>query len=114
MEFNFKRLLLGSFIALLAADVVYAVELLHGTYSFGGPTDGLWMASYALIGIAGTVYTLTLQTAHDLIIVAIIFAIALIYYFAYLLPRRATSWRMLTAVEEVPEEPELEISKDIV
>jgi diguanylate cyclase len=49
-----SRLLLGSFIALLVADLVYAIELLHGTYVFGGPTDGLWMASYALIGIAAT------------------------------------------------------------
>jgi diguanylate cyclase (GGDEF)-like protein len=49
-----SRLLLGSFIALLAADMVYAVELLNGFYAFGGPTDGLWIASYALIGVAAS------------------------------------------------------------
>jgi diguanylate cyclase len=49
-----SRLLLGSFVALLVADLVYAVQLQGGTYSPGGPTDGLWMASYALIGIAAT------------------------------------------------------------
>ena len=46
------HILLGSFTLLLAADVVYALALASGTYSFGGPTDGLWMASYLLIGVA--------------------------------------------------------------
>jgi diguanylate cyclase (GGDEF)-like protein len=46
------QLLLASFVALLAADVVYAVELGKGLYAYGGPTDGLWMASYLLIGAA--------------------------------------------------------------
>ena len=49
-----SRLLVASFIALLAADMVYALGILNGTYAFGGPTDGLWMASYMLIGIAAT------------------------------------------------------------
>src|SRR6202049_4770945 len=49
-----SRLLLASFIALLVADMVYAVGILNGTYAFGGPTDGLWMASSLLIGIAAT------------------------------------------------------------
>jgi diguanylate cyclase (GGDEF)-like protein len=46
------RLLLTSFMALLAADTVYALALSAGTYHFGGPTDGIWMASYLLIGVA--------------------------------------------------------------
>lgn len=46
------RLLLGSFVALLTADIVYALAVSGGTYKFGGPTDGLWMASYLLIGVA--------------------------------------------------------------
>jgi diguanylate cyclase (GGDEF)-like protein len=49
-----SRLLVASFIFLLAADLVYAVGILNATYGFGGPTDGLWMASYMLIGIAAT------------------------------------------------------------
>jgi diguanylate cyclase (GGDEF)-like protein len=49
-----SRLLAGSFIALLAADLVYAVLILSGTYAVGGPTDGLWIASYLLIGVAAT------------------------------------------------------------
>jgi diguanylate cyclase (GGDEF)-like protein len=49
-----SRLLVASFISLLAADLVYAVGILNGTYGFGGPTDGLWMASYLLIGVAAT------------------------------------------------------------
>jgi diguanylate cyclase (GGDEF)-like protein len=49
-----SRLLLASFIALLVADMVYAIGMLNGTYAFGGPTDGLWMASYLLIGVAAT------------------------------------------------------------
>ena len=47
-----SRLLLASFTALLVADFVYAFGLLHNTYAIGGPTDGLWMASYVLIGAA--------------------------------------------------------------
>jgi diguanylate cyclase (GGDEF)-like protein len=46
------RLLLGSFVCLLSADVVYAVTLSNDSYRFGGPTDGLWMASYLLVGVA--------------------------------------------------------------
>jgi diguanylate cyclase (GGDEF)-like protein len=49
-----SSLLLASFIALLVADMVYALGILNGTYVFGGTTDGLWMASYMLIGIAAT------------------------------------------------------------
>ncbi len=49
-----SRLLVASFVALLSADLVYAVGILNGSYAFGGPTDGLWMASYMLIGIAAT------------------------------------------------------------
>jgi diguanylate cyclase len=48
------HILLASFTLLLIADVVYALGLAAGTYSFGGPTDGLWMASYLLIGVAAT------------------------------------------------------------
>lgn len=47
-----SRLLLASFTALLTADLVYAFGLLHNTYAIGGPTDGLWMASYVLVGAA--------------------------------------------------------------
>jgi diguanylate cyclase (GGDEF)-like protein len=47
------RLLLGSFVFLLGADMLYAHELSNGTYHFGGPTDALWMASYLLIGLGG-------------------------------------------------------------
>jgi diguanylate cyclase len=46
------HILLASFTLLLAADVVYALGLAAGTYTFGGLTDGLWMASYLLIGVA--------------------------------------------------------------
>jgi diguanylate cyclase (GGDEF)-like protein len=45
-------LLLASFVALLSADMVYAIQVADGTYSFGGATDALWMASYLLIGVA--------------------------------------------------------------
>jgi diguanylate cyclase (GGDEF)-like protein len=46
------RLLLMSFFGLLLADTVYALKLAAGTYAYGGPTDGLWMASYLLVGVA--------------------------------------------------------------
>ncbi|MEY2431471.1 MAG: hypothetical protein QOC92_1196 [Acidimicrobiaceae bacterium] len=44
--------LVASFVALLAADTLYALQLGNETYAFGGPVDGLWMASYLLIGVA--------------------------------------------------------------
>jgi diguanylate cyclase (GGDEF)-like protein len=46
------RLLLISFFALLFADTVYALQLAAGTYHLGGATDGLWMLSYLLVGVA--------------------------------------------------------------
>ena len=46
------QLLVASFVALLVSDTVYALALAHGTYHFGGPSDGLWMLSYLLIGVA--------------------------------------------------------------
>lgn len=46
------NLLLCSFLFLLAADTVYSIDLQNGSYHFGGPTDGLWMASYLLLGVA--------------------------------------------------------------
>jgi diguanylate cyclase (GGDEF)-like protein len=45
-------LLLASFVALLAGDLLYSNQLFAGTYAFGGPTDGMWMASYLLVGVA--------------------------------------------------------------
>jgi diguanylate cyclase (GGDEF)-like protein len=49
-----SQILLASFTLLLIADMVYALGVAAGTYAFGGPTDGLWMASYLLIGVAAT------------------------------------------------------------
>jgi diguanylate cyclase len=46
------RLLVASFVSLLAADSWYALELARGTYHVGGPTDALWMLSYLLIAVA--------------------------------------------------------------
>jgi diguanylate cyclase (GGDEF)-like protein len=46
------HLLLASFVALLVADLVYAVQLASGTYARGGITGGMWMAAYLLIGVA--------------------------------------------------------------
>ncbi len=46
------RLLMASFMALLASDSLYAVLLAHGTYHTGGPNDGLWMLSYLLLAVA--------------------------------------------------------------
>lgn len=46
------RLLVGSFVALLASDIAYDLMLANGTYHFGGPSDALWMLSYLLIGVA--------------------------------------------------------------
>ena len=45
-------LLVASFVALLAADVLYALQVAHATYAFGGPVDAIWMTSYLLIGVA--------------------------------------------------------------
>jgi diguanylate cyclase (GGDEF)-like protein len=46
------RLLLLSFFALLVGDTIYTLQLSAGTYHFGGVPDGIWMASYLLIGVA--------------------------------------------------------------
>lgn len=53
-----------------------------------------------IVALAGTVYTLSLQSGRDLVICGGIFAVALIYYLIYLQPRADTHWRMLGAVEE--------------
>ena len=41
-----------SFVFLLFGDSVYTSQLAAGTYHYGGVPDGLWMASYLLIGMA--------------------------------------------------------------
>jgi amino acid transporter len=53
-----------------------------------------------LLAIAGCVITLTKQTTHDLRIAGIVVAGSLVYYFAYLHPRRKTHWLMLNPVSE--------------
>lgn len=54
----------------------------------------LWPV-WPLIGLAGCVVVFTQQSLSDMGICAIILAVAAIYYFAYLHPRRATHWVML-------------------
>ncbi|HKC29693.1 MAG TPA: EAL domain-containing protein [Jatrophihabitans sp.] len=47
------QLIAASFISLVAADTLNAVQLTtHGSYQSGSPCDGLWMLSYLLIGVA--------------------------------------------------------------
>ncbi|MEY2449012.1 MAG: hypothetical protein QOH79_2488 [Acidimicrobiaceae bacterium] len=46
------QLLVASLVFLLAADVLYSLQLANEAYAFGGPVDGLWMTSYLLIGVA--------------------------------------------------------------
>jgi diguanylate cyclase (GGDEF)-like protein len=46
------RAVAGSFVALLTADMIYSVQLQHGSYAYGGPADAFWMASYLLITVA--------------------------------------------------------------
>jgi amino acid transporter len=60
-----------------------------------------------LVALAGTAYTLYLQTMGDLLIAGGILAAALVYYLGYLRPRGDTHWRMLEAVYE-PEEEQTE------
>lgn len=43
------RLLGGSLLAILTADVLYGVQQLSGTYQEGGILDGTWLVSYALL-----------------------------------------------------------------
>jgi amino acid transporter len=45
-----------------------------------------------IIALAGTVIAITQQKQLDLLIVAIIAIVGLVYYFAYLEPRKATHW----------------------
>jgi len=55
---------------------------------------------WPLIALAGVGYVLTQQSLRDVLIVVGIAAAALVYYYAYLWPRRGTKWLMLEAVEE--------------
>jgi hypothetical protein len=47
-----------------------------------------------IVAIVGGVVALTQQKPSDMLIVAVIFGIGLLYYFAYLNPRRKTLWAM--------------------
>ena len=42
----------ASFVVLLGGAMEFAAQMANGTYAYGGPTDGLWMLSYLLVGIA--------------------------------------------------------------
>ena len=53
-----------------------------------------------LVALVGTIWTLCLQSWSDLLITAAILGVALVYYYAYLLPRRGTHWEMLEAVHD--------------
>ena len=44
------RLLAASFVLLVVADIVYALQTLEGTYVSGGAIDGVYLASYLLFG----------------------------------------------------------------
>ena len=46
------RILGASFVVLLLADQLYALQNLDGTYVSGGPIDALYLASYLLFGAA--------------------------------------------------------------
>ena len=53
-----------------------------------------------MVALVGTIWTLSLQSWNDLLITAAILAVALAYYFIYLLPRGGTHWEMLEAVHD--------------
>jgi len=60
----------------------------------------------ALVGLAGIIYTLTQQTVHDLVIVAIILACGTVYYVAYLRPRGGARWVMRDSAQgDADDEP---------
>jgi amino acid transporter len=60
-----------------------------------------------LVALVGTIWTLALQSRHDLLITAGILIAALAYYYFYLLPRGDTHWQMLGAVHDPEEGTEL-------
>src|SRR5262245_43524716 len=47
------RLLLAALVAILAADVAYALIQYYGSYSSGSLVEELWVLSYVLLGAAG-------------------------------------------------------------
>jgi hypothetical protein len=53
-----------------------------------------------LVALAGTLWTLSLQSWNDLLITAAILGVALAYYYIYLRPRGDTHWEMLEAVHD--------------
>ena len=59
----------------------------------------LWPV-WPVIALAGAAYVLTQQSLKDVLIVLGIVGVALVYYYAYLWPRRDSKWIMLEAAEE--------------
>jgi amino acid transporter len=57
-----------------------------------------------ILALAGVVLALTQQKHSDLIIAACIFAAALVYYFAFVRPRRGRYWTVPGAIAD-PGEP---------
>jgi amino acid transporter len=65
----------------------------------------LWPVTPVLV-LVGVVISLTQQTAHDIWIVVILFAVASVYYYGYLHRSRHDRWVPHTAAEEIAVEEE--------
>jgi amino acid transporter len=100
---TFVGVLLAAEYGLIAFAALYSRVFQKDEYRpYRMPLWPLW----PLIALAGTIWTLSLQSVEDLLIVAGLFTVALIYYFIYLLPRRDTHWQMLEAVHDPGEDTE--------
>ncbi len=51
--FGVAPLLAGGALALASADIVYAVQIMHGTYANGNPLGMVWTLAMGLIALAG-------------------------------------------------------------
>ena len=47
-----EKLIAGGMAAMVIADFVYDIQILHGSYSVGNPVDAGWLISYVLLGVA--------------------------------------------------------------
>lgn len=94
-------ILVFTYILIALSAIVVRVRYKDLPPHYRMPLWPLW----PLIGLAGTGYVLSQMALKD-VLIALGFAVAgLVYYYAYLRPRRETRWLMLETAEEGGEAP---------
>ena len=88
--------LVFTYILVAASSIAVRLRFKDLPAHYKMPLWPLW----PVIALAGVAYVLTQQSLKDLGIVLAICAVSLVYYYAYLWPRRGRKWIMLQAAEE--------------